>query len=46
MVTSDKIEKLFLEYLKNVDETPVGFIGVLNLKLLNEDDIKRNAKWS
>lgn len=36
MVTSNKIEKLFLEYLKDVGEIPGGFLGILDLKLLEE----------
>lgn len=40
MVTSNNIEKLFLEYLKDVGETPGGFMGILNLELLEEGDPK------
>lgn len=41
MNTSLNIEKLFLEYIRDMGETPGGFIGLLNPEILEEGDPKK-----
>lgn len=40
MSTSPNIEKLFLEYLKNMGENPGGFIGLLDPEYIENGDPK------
>jgi len=41
MNTSLNIEKLFLKYIRDMGETPGGFIGLLNPETLEEGDPKK-----
>jgi hypothetical protein len=43
--TSLKLEKLFLTYVDKMGETPGGFIGITNLKTIEEGNPKEIGKW-